>query len=74
MTGAHTVHHIFPWEFYPEYTYENWNLISLCKDCHNKMHDRESHKLTEEGERLRRKTWRKHTTADTQSSRDGMTV
>lgn len=55
MTGARHVHHIFPWEFYPELTYESWNLISLCQNCHNRMHDRDTHELTEEGKRLQRR-------------------
>lgn len=59
-TAANHVHHIFPWEFYPQYTYENWNLISLCQQCHNRMHDRDTHEITEEGKKLQRKAeqWR----------------
>lgn len=59
-TVAKHVHHIFPWEFYPQYTYENWNLISLCQQCHNRMHDRDTHEITEEGKKLQRKAeqWR----------------
>ena len=59
-TAAKHVHHIFPWEFYPQYTYENWNLISLCQQCHNRMHDRDTHEITEEGKKLQRKAeqWR----------------
>ena len=52
MIDASHVHHIWPVEFYPEYKYSNWNLISLCQKCHNKMHDRDSHELTTEGLRL----------------------
>ena len=73
MKSAHSVHHIFPWEFYPEYIYENWNLISLCKDCHNRMHDRTSHAITEEGRRLQKKVW-KNTKKVIPNSRDGSTV
>lgn len=76
MRGAHVVHHIFPWEFYPELVYENWNLISLCEDCHNRMHDRVSHELTAEGQRLQRKVkqWQKSRdiTKDIPNSRDGL--
>ena len=78
MTGAGHVHHVYPFEQYPEYALESWNLISLCQQCHNKMHDRDTHELTEEGRRLQRKVrqWQKNqsTTKDIQSSRDGMTV
>lgn len=56
---ANTVHHIYPAETYPQYQWCEWNLISLSKEAHNIMHDRESHELTDEGlklqERLKRK-------------------
>ena len=57
--AAEHVHHILPIEYYPEYRLEGWNLISLCKNCHNKMHDRDSHELTEEGNNLARETARR---------------
>lgn len=53
-TEASHVHHILPYEYYPEYSMERWNLISLCQSCHNKMHDRDTHELSAEGERLAR--------------------
>ena len=46
---ANTVHHVFPRELFPQYTYEAWNLISVSHATHNKLHVRDSHKLTEEG-------------------------
>lgn len=49
---ATDIHHIFPIEFYPELKWCTWNLVPLCKDMHNKMHDRDSHHLTREGQRL----------------------
>lgn len=52
---ASHVHHIYPVEFYPEYAYCNWNLISLCKACHNAMHDRDTHEITSTGKILQRK-------------------
>lgn len=52
LVDAKHVHHIWQIEFYPEYAYENWNLISLCKACHNKMHARDTHELTAEGLKL----------------------
>lgn len=55
---ASHVHHIFQVEFYPEYSYCNWNLISLCKQCHNMMHDRDTHELTETGRLLQRRVQR----------------
>lgn len=57
---ASTVHHIFPVEFFPELAFENWNLISLCGGCHNEMHDRESHRLTDKGWELLQRTARKN--------------
>ena len=56
---ADTVHHIFPRETYPQYQWENWNLISVSKETHNTLHDRESHELTEKGKELMRRTARK---------------
>ena len=46
---AEHVHHIFPREYFPEYTYEPWNLISVSLQTHNKLHDRDSHRLTKKG-------------------------
>ena len=51
---AHSVHHIYPLEVYPEYRLQKWNLIPLCKSCHNKMHIRGSHELTPDGKRWQR--------------------
>ena len=56
--SASHVHHILPYEIYPEYSMERWNLISLCQTCHNKMHDRDTHDLSEEGMKLARSTAR----------------
>ena len=35
---ATEVHHVKPWERYPELAYTDSNLISLCHACHNKQH------------------------------------
>lgn len=56
---AKHVHHIFPLEYYPEYRLNDWNLISLCNAEHNKLHDRETHKLTRAGLDLLMRTARK---------------
>ncbi|MGI5840169.1 MAG: HNH endonuclease [bacterium] len=45
-TPATTVHHIYPAEQYPQWWMMNWNLLSLCGSCHDKMHDRNSGALT----------------------------
>ena len=57
---ANHVHHIFPREFFPEWQYEPWNLISLSQKTHNEMHDRETHKLTEKGWQLLVRTARRN--------------
>ena len=53
---AEVVHHIYPVDEYPEYAYCLWNLISLSRAAHNKLHDRESNTLTPEGVALMRRT------------------
>lgn len=55
---ANIVHHIFPREEFPEFAWAPWNLISICMATHNKLHDRESDELTEEGKDLLRRTAR----------------
>ena len=56
---ADTVHHIFPRETFPEYTFEPWNLISITRETHNRLHDRDGHYLTAEGLQLLERTARK---------------
>ncbi|WP_174494449.1 HNH endonuclease [Salirhabdus euzebyi] len=48
-TQATTVHHIFPLEFYPEFKLSEINLLSLCNECHEKMHNRFTNELTAKG-------------------------
>lgn len=55
---AEHVHHIFPAEDYPEYAFENWNLISLSKEAHNMMHERTTGALTVEGKKLQERAKR----------------
>lgn len=57
---ARYVHHIFPREFFPQWTFEEWNLISLSHETHNRMHDRSGHYLTETGWNLLVRTARKN--------------
>ena len=52
---ADTVHHIQPYEAYPEYAYKDSNLISLCNKCHNAMHIRDTHELTVLGKQWQEK-------------------
>lgn len=53
---ATVVHHIYPADQYPEYQWEDWNLISLSAETHNKMHHRDTRELTAEGQKLQNKT------------------
>jgi len=57
---ANTVHHVFPRELFPQFTYEAWNLISVSHSTHNKLHVRDSHKLTAEGFELLCRVARKY--------------
>jgi hypothetical protein len=57
---AETVHHIFPVEDYPEFKWSTWNLISVSKDTHNKLHDRATGSLSDEGMALLKRTARKY--------------
>lgn len=50
---ATTVHHANPIEHNPELRLIRWNLIALCDECHNAMHDRTTHELTRLGEQWR---------------------
>ena len=55
---ADHVHHIYPAEDFPEYAFEDWNLISLSKEGHNMMHDRTTGALTAEGRKLQERVKR----------------
>lgn len=48
-TPATTVHHVIPIEQDMSLKLNSNNLISLCEQCHNKMHDRGSNNLTQLG-------------------------
>lgn len=58
------VHHIYPVRDYPQYAYEDWNLISVSRSTHHRLHRSEDDSLTDEGIALMRRTipgkdWRK---------------
>lgn len=57
---AEIVHHIFPREEFPQYTWQPWNLISISAEWHNKLHNRETNELTDEGIKLLKRTCRKY--------------
>lgn len=48
-TEANTVHHVFPVEDWPGREWERWNMIALCLQCHDAMHDRFTRQLTAKG-------------------------
>lgn len=49
---ATIVHHIYPAEAYPEYAWQDWNLISVSMATHNKLENRTTGELTELGRQL----------------------
>lgn len=49
MVPAELVHHILPREYFPEYQWEPWNLISLSNKAHEEMHYRTTRDLTKKG-------------------------
>lgn len=53
---ATRVHHIYPSRDYPEYAWQDWNLISLSASAHELMHDRDTGELSKLGEKLKNKT------------------
>lgn len=54
-----TVHHILPRDVFPEYQLADWNLVTVTRDEHNKLHDRMTGELTQEGVDLLKRTARK---------------
>lgn len=50
-TPATTVHHIYPLETHYHLRLISDNLISLCNECHNSMHDRNTNVITDVGKR-----------------------
>jgi thymidylate synthase (FAD) len=35
-------HHIWPWRKFPQWRFELWNLLTLCKTCHAWVHSKEN--------------------------------
>ena len=56
---GNTVHHIFPASLFPEWAWEDWNLITVSAAMHNKLHDRGGDLLTAEGLEVLRRTARR---------------
>lgn len=46
---ANVIHHAFPVEDYPQYRLCAWNLIAVSAEVHNRLHDRNTNQLTDEG-------------------------
>lgn len=62
--AATVVHHIYPAAEYPEWAWEDWNLISVSLATHNRIENRKIGELTNLGRELQRRTepginWRK---------------
>lgn len=55
VRDAERVHHAWPKEDWPEYEFEQWNLVPLCKSCHDAMHERHGRQLTELGRAWQRR-------------------
>lgn len=49
QVNATCVHHVFPIERFPQYSYELWNLMSLCDKCHDEMHNHYTGELSKKG-------------------------
>lgn len=52
---ATIVHHIYPSEDYPEYAWEDWNLISVSASTHRELHKLDG-SLSEKGIELMTRT------------------
>ena len=60
LVQADLVHHCFPRTEFPEYQYDPWNLLSLSRRAHNRLHDRFTDELTEEGRQVLVRVGRKN--------------
>lgn len=60
VTPANVVHHVIPLSERPDLRLDNRNLISLCEECHNKMHNKLDNTLSKLGEEWRERTLRKY--------------
>lgn len=57
---AEIVHHVFPLKEFSQYAMEEWNLISVTKAEHNRLHYRDTDDLTEDGAELLRRIARRN--------------
>lgn len=56
LREANTVHHVIPTGERPDLAYERALMVSLSAEAHNKMHDRNTDELTDEGLKLAERT------------------
>lgn len=54
---AEEVHHIKEVREFPELAFEDDNLISLCKQCHNIRHGRNPYRFVKRKKRLTEEKW-----------------
>ncbi len=66
---AKEVHHINPLNERYDLKLNNNNLISLCRECHDKCHNKYKDVLSKAGEELRRRTNRAHRFTESPLSR-----
>lgn len=59
LKPAELVHHVFPREEFPEYTFADWNLIAVSQSIHAKLHN-DHGELTEMGRELLRQVARRN--------------
>lgn len=53
---ANLVHHILPAQEYPEYQWEDWNLISVSESTHRMLHEKYTGRLSPDGWELATET------------------
>lgn len=54
---AKEVHHIKKLKDYPELALEDNNLVSLCVQCHNIRHGRNTHRFVKKKKRVSEEKW-----------------
>ena len=60
VADANTVHHILPVTMRPDLKLNSKNLISLCNEHHEKMHNKFNHELSKLGIELMQRTLRRY--------------
>jgi 5-methylcytosine-specific restriction endonuclease McrA len=48
-SGNMHAHHVFPFSEFPEHRFEVWNGVTLCSDCHAKIHPFMAVKMFKQG-------------------------